>query len=444
MVFRRAIALRAARRSDALTVYDGDLTGVAVPRLDRPVSPTELETWMACPHMYFARYLLRVYEVEEPADEITITPLDRGSALHVALDVFNQAILAGDLPQPDSSGWTDHHVEALTEIFDRVGTDTERAGRTGRPAFWADERERMGADLVEWFRLDGESVRDRTVRVVSSERRFGDAGDITVALPSGRVLALKGSIDRVDVAADGMLFVTDYKTGSNRNFTEISDDDPTASGTRLQLPSYAAAALAVAEQPDAVVRAEYSFFATGKYRRVGYTFTPEVWAEVGRWLDHVVDGIESGLYPPKPERPTWRSFAPCPYCEPDKLGTAERWSEWDRKRHDPRLQRWFPDPDAEIATAASMSEQLSFELLDALIVATAVDDPPPDAAARERITTDLESNLFVEAGAGAGKTTQLVGRVLALVRPGCRSRRSPRSRSPRRLPPISVIACAAT
>ncbi len=101
-----------------------------------------------------------------------------------------------------------------------------------------------------------------------------------------------------------------------------------------------------------MVRAEYSFFAAGKYKRVGYTFTPEIWAEVGRWLDHVVDGIESGLYPPKPERPTWRSFAPCAYCEPDKLGTAERWSEWDRKRHDPRLQRWFADPDADIEKAA--------------------------------------------------------------------------------------------
>ena len=133
IVLRRAIQLRAARRSDTLTVYDGDLTGVTVPRLDRPVSPTELETWVTCPHMYFARYLLRVYEVEEPADEITITPLDRGSALHVALDRFNQAVLAGELPQPDSSGWTDPHVTALMDIFDRVGADTERAGRTGRP-----------------------------------------------------------------------------------------------------------------------------------------------------------------------------------------------------------------------------------------------------------------------------------------------------------------------
>ncbi len=56
-------------------------------------------------------------------------------------------MLAGDLPQPDASGWTDQHVAALAEIFDRVGADTERAGRTGRPAYWADERERMRADL---------------------------------------------------------------------------------------------------------------------------------------------------------------------------------------------------------------------------------------------------------------------------------------------------------
>ena len=44
--------------------------------------------------------------------------------------------------------------------------------------------------------------------------------------------------------------------------------------------------------------------------------------------------------------------------------------------------------------------------------------PLPDAAVRTRIATDLESTLFVSAGAGSGKTTQLVDRVVALVRAG--------------------------
>lgn len=41
---------------------------------------------------------------------------------------------------------------------------------------------------------------------------------------------------------------------------------------------------------------------------------------------------------------------------------------------------------------------------------------PPDQAARDRIGKDLERNLLVEAGAGSGKTTSLVDRMVALVR----------------------------
>ena len=41
-----------------------------------------------------------------------------------------------------------------------------------------------------------------------------------------------------------------------------------------------------------------------------------------------------------------------------------------------------------------------------------------DAAARERIRRDLGDTLFVEAGAGSGKTTALVDRVVALVTTG--------------------------
>ena len=43
---------------------------------------------------------------------------------------------------------------------------------------------------------------------------------------------------------------------------------------------------------------------------------------------------------------------------------------------------------------------------------------PPDQPARDRIESDLGSTLFVEAGAGSGKTTALVGRVVALVTSG--------------------------
>src|SRR6185312_17540126 len=44
--------------------------------------------------------------------------------------------------------------------------------------------------------------------------------------------------------------------------------------------------------------------------------------------------------------------------------------------------------------------------------------PASDEAARQRILTDLESNMLVEAGAGSGKTTSLIGRMHALVMSG--------------------------
>src|SRR6202453_4030906 len=55
-----------------------------------------------------------------------------------------------------------------------------------------------------------------------------------------------------------------------------------------------------------------------------------------------------------------------------------------------------------------MTEQLTFDTRP----------PAPDQAARQRITTELDTTLFVEAGAGSGKTSALVNRVLALVTGG--------------------------
>src|SRR6516164_5983319 len=41
-----------------------------------------------------------------------------------------------------------------------------------------------------------------------------------------------------------------------------------------------------------------------------------------------------------------------------------------------------------------------------------------DSAARHRILTDFSTTLFVAAAAGTGKTTVLIGRIVALVREG--------------------------
>src|SRR5438128_708894 len=47
--------------------------------------------------------------------------------------------------------------------------------------------------------------------------------------------------------------------------------------------------------------------------------------------------------------------------------------------------------------------------------------PPPDQVERDRISHELDTTMLVEAAAGTGKTTSMIGRMLALLREGkCR------------------------
>ncbi|MDJ0768254.1 MAG: PD-(D/E)XK nuclease family protein [Ilumatobacter sp.] len=342
-VLRRALAMRAARRSDAITVYDGDLSALDIAHFDHPVAPTQIEQWVACPHGYFARYLLGVRPIDEPADETQITANERGNLVHRTLDLFHRDVIDGALPQP-SPGWTPAHLERLALLFEQVAAEFEAAGRTGRAASWHVERLGLWAELVEWFRRDTALLAARPARVISSEQRFGDDGTVTLPLAGGGRLAVRGDIDRVDRTERGELVVVDHKTGSARTYAGIADDDPTAGGTRFQLPVYAAGARAIAGA-ELPVRAEYSFFAREKYKRIGYALDDEVWASVAHDLGEAVAGIESGLFPNRPDVPGFQLFVSCHYCQPDALGTSERWPEWERKRHDPRGARWFADDD---------------------------------------------------------------------------------------------------
>jgi RecB family exonuclease len=343
-VLRRALALRDARASDAFTVYDGNLIGHGAPVLPALVSPTQLEAWTACPHAYFVRHVLGVRPIEEPADVEQLGAADRGTALHAALDRLHRAVIDGDLPQPGPAGWSPIHLAHLQQACAEVAEELEQRGRTGWAAFWANDRSALHAVLDAW--VANENAGWPGSRIVQSERRFGAADAVALTLPSGRSLSFKGSIDRVEELPDGRLVVTDHKSGKARGLEKLSVDDPTLGASRFQLPVYAAAARATLGRPAADVEARYTFFRDG-FRTVAIRFDDDVWARVGDALELVVAGIEAGVFPARPERPAFRPWVACHYCEPDELGTAVRWGEWERKRHAPELARWFPDDDGD-------------------------------------------------------------------------------------------------
>ena len=121
----RGVRMIDARLNNELTEYDGDLSGIEVPRLDDVVSPSRLESWTACPHAYFDRYLLDVEPVEEPGDEISITARDRGTAHHAALDLFHQAVVDGHAP-PTGARRVDRRTPPRPHPVLRAGLRTHR------------------------------------------------------------------------------------------------------------------------------------------------------------------------------------------------------------------------------------------------------------------------------------------------------------------------------
>jgi hypothetical protein len=143
--------------------------------------------------------------------------------------------------------------------------------------------------------------------------------------------------DRVDRRADGRLVVIDYKTGSERSYKVIDQDDPLTEGQHLQLPVYAYAARAAFGGPGSPVEAYYWFVGRGNNQRFGYDVDAPVDVAFATTVRTIVDGIESGVFPATPVQPAPTPFVPCRYCDPDGMGTADRWREWERKYDAPEM-----------------------------------------------------------------------------------------------------------
>ena len=351
---QRGIELRLGRASSRLTRFDGnladgDLRGAAVPDpadRDEIVSATRLEKWAECPHAYFVRHVLGVDAVEDPDAEYRINPLTRGHLVHHALKRWIDELSESGAVAAPGAPWPAEAGRRLLEIGAEECDRFEARGLTGRPLYWNRDRQRLLEDLETFVGFDERCRAEAGSTPMAAELGFGQPGSdreaVTVGIGGGRAVRLRGSIDRVDATGKEGLVVIDYKTGSDRSYKDLSPQDPSLGGRRLQLVLYAEAARAMHNRAGAPVRADYWFVsAKGGFRAWGYDVTDEVRSRVLETVGAVADGIADGLYPPRPEPPQWRPFVPCRFCDPDGLGTRDQWNDWTRKLADPALRPYL-------------------------------------------------------------------------------------------------------
>jgi RecB family exonuclease len=345
-------AVIAARRSAAFTRFDGNLAGVEVPSpLDGVMSSTRLESWARCPFAFFGERLLGVAPAEDPELQLEMSAMTRGSLIHEVLDRFVSEVLARPperQPSPSQPWSADDHAR-IRAIAAEVCSQYEAQGVTGRPVFWRRDRARIIA-LADRFLFEDDRQRSaRGSRPLAAEYGFGrdDVPPVGIPLGGDRVVTFRGSADRIDAGPGGSYVVLDYKTGSDRDYTGLSADNPDERGTRLQLVVYAFAARARAGDPSAPVRSEYWFVSErGGFKSRGYDVDDAVVERVTGTLRTIVDGIEAGAFPSHPVE-TFGRYG-CPWCDPDGLGVAELLRAWQRKRHDPALQAYaaLAEPEA--------------------------------------------------------------------------------------------------
>ncbi len=180
-------------------------------------SATKLSTFAACPYRYFARYILELKERKE----FKFEPLDLGAFYHRVLDALLKQLNA---EKKDFAVVQDEQLLEIlrAQIVEIVREDAFISNFIRRSAHNSFIITSAGETLEDCVRAIAQMVRAGSFKPTLSEVWFGenrDAGDehlgeYKLALPDGRLLALDGKIDRLDIAnLDGekIAVVFDYK-----------------------------------------------------------------------------------------------------------------------------------------------------------------------------------------------------------------------------------------
>jgi len=304
---RNVLAARSQREAEG--PYDGSLAGLAESlaerfNADHLWSPSRLETYGTCPHMFFTSHLLGLELREPPKPGLDAAQL--GSVLHEVLEAAYRTA--------DNLADTESVLRSLDQVLDPIlDRAPQRHGFRPTP-LWAIERAQHAESLRQTVRALAEQAPEWVP--IGLELAFGMDEQPPLELElDGRVVRVRGVVDRLDRRPDGGLRVIDYKTGgSGLNPAELNE------GRRIQLPLYALAAqdaLGLGQVVDgfywAILAAERGALRLSNYRapeegdlEVG---PAAAYATARAHVRRVVEGVSAGRFPPIPPP------AGCPeYC----------------------------------------------------------------------------------------------------------------------------------
>jgi RecB family exonuclease len=267
--------------------FEGEVGPWVLPR----VSVSRLERYMKCPFQFYVSNVLQV--AEQPEDEISRSPLERGRFLHELFETFFH-----EWQERKRGRITGDNIDEARALFEEIAGP---ALRSLPPAEAGLERARLFGSAV------GSGIVDR-VFAMEAERGAGIRerlmeyeldGDFTFLGEDGaaRDVRLRAKIDRVDLLDDGTFRLIDYKT-------KYVPDRRQA----LQLPIYSACVqtslLKTHGRTITASEAMYLSFegpqAVVPLEERGKLFE-DLTTSAGHRLVAALDAIAAGHYPSRPE-----------------------------------------------------------------------------------------------------------------------------------------------
>ncbi len=304
---RWAIARLDGDRPDP-DAFRGDAGAWTLPR----VSVSRLERYLDCPFRFFASEVLRLEE--QPEDEDTRTPLERGRFLHELFERF--------FAEWQRRGHRRIAPEFLSEARELFTTICEQALASLSPAEATLERTRLLGSAVSpgiahrVFAMEAE----RATEIVDRLLEYPLQGDFRFRAADGRerIVTLSAKTDRIDLLADGMLRVIDYKT---KKTPELK--------VALQLPIYSLCARVSLEgHASRTWKLDEALYLSFEGNKAVVPFKAK-----GRAVDELItdaedrllttlDRIAAGHFPPQPLRKSM--CGACPYVAVCRLEYVER------------------------------------------------------------------------------------------------------------------------
>ncbi|MGQ9646272.1 MAG: PD-(D/E)XK nuclease family protein [Thermodesulfobacteriota bacterium] len=345
--FGRGLLLEFSRWGKRIfTGYEGILTSKEALRVLRErysiykksISPTQLEAYACCPYRYLLNGIMGIEGLTEPEREVTLTPLDKGTLVHSILYEFFT-----DLKKQRGSSLQlkPGDLEKLLEVASQKFLEFEQMGVTGYSMLWEGVKRDLLDNLVDFF---NEELNDTEFIPTYFEVRYGmkrhgfQESEISTQDPvplklAGKIINLKGRIDRIDLTKDGKRArVRDYKTG--KVFAKANDFQ---GGTTLQLPLYLYAAkqlLSRLHKGVEVDSAEYYSLKDGRRVRFEAAELKAKETQLQEILKTIAGSIEDGIFVAVPN-------GQCRSCELKII--CGSWTQilFDQKAKDPRVKGYL-------------------------------------------------------------------------------------------------------